>query len=166
MDPSEANNRPARHDRCLVYFSSRNGGPSPARGVDSRWRLLPRSTRNTPGDTSRLRRHLVNDRLNHLMLMIKPTGYETTRNARRKRFYNAPWTPFDRMLDAEVLSQKQVNDRTANRISLSSAKFVAELARVRDRLQVRSSKETEQQYLATFPSAMSDVRTFMRVRTV
>lgn len=43
---------------------------------------------------------LVNDRLNYLTPTIKPTGYATDRNGRRKRLYDNPaphstgsWTP-------------------------------------------------------------------------
>lgn len=50
--------------------------------------------------------HLVNDRVNYLMPTIKPFGYGSTRNGRRKRLYDRPRTPFDRLLDAGVLSPK------------------------------------------------------------
>ncbi|WP_009882860.1 hypothetical protein [Brevibacterium aurantiacum] len=109
--------------------------------------------------------HLDNDRVNYLMPTIKPTGYGSTRNGRRKRVYDAPRTPFDRLLDAGVLSPKQVKDMTAYRDSLNPAKIAAEIARVQDRLLVLSSKKTEQMYLASFPSALPDVRKGVRVKT-
>lgn len=109
--------------------------------------------------------HLVNDRVNYLMPTIKPTGYGSTRNGRRRRVYDAPRTPFDRLLDADVLSPKQVKDMTAYRDGLNPAKIAAEIARVQDRLLVLSSKKTEQMYLASFPSALPDVRKGVRVKT-
>jgi hypothetical protein len=99
------------------------------------------------------------------MPTIKPTGYGSTRNGRRKRLYDRPRTPFDRLLDAGVLSPKQVEEMTAYRDSLNPAKIAAEIARVQDRLLVLSSKKTEQLYLASFPSAIPDVRKGVRVKT-
>lgn len=109
--------------------------------------------------------HLVNDRVNYLMPTIKPTGYGSTRNGRRKRLYDRPRTPFDRLLDAGVLSPKQVEEMTAYRNGLNPAKIAAEIARIQDRLLVLSSKKTEQLYLASFPSALPDVRKGVRVKT-
>lgn len=109
--------------------------------------------------------HLVNDRVNYLMPTIKPTGYSSTRNGRRKRVYDAPRTPFDRLLDAGVLSPKQVQEMTAYRDSLNPAKIAAEIARVQDRLLVLSREKTEQLYLAAFPPALPEVRTGVRVKT-
>ncbi|WP_209325920.1 integrase catalytic domain-containing protein [Brevibacterium renqingii] len=108
---------------------------------------------------------LVNDRVNYLMPTIKPTGYSSTRNGRRKRVYDAPRTPFDRLLDAGVLSPKQVQEMTAYRDSLNPAKIAAEIARVQDRLLVLSREKTEQLYLASFPSALPEVRKGVRVKT-
>ncbi|SMX85187.1 Integrase core domain-containing protein [Brevibacterium sp. 239c] len=107
---------------------------------------------------------LVNDRVNYLMPTIKPTGYGSTKNGRRKRVYDRPRTPFDRLLDSGVLAPKQVKDMTAYRNSLNPAKIAAEIARVQDRLLVLSSKKTEQMYLASFPSALPDVRKGVRVK--
>ncbi|MGP5921073.1 hypothetical protein ACTXPI_14270, partial [Brachybacterium alimentarium] len=108
---------------------------------------------------------LVNDRVNYLMPTIKPTGYGATKNGRRKRVYDRPRTPFDRLLDSGVLAPKQVKDMTAYRNSLNPARIAAEIARVQDRLLVLSGKKTEQMYLASFPSALPDVRKGVRVKT-
>lgn len=48
---------------------------------------------------------LVNDRLNYLTPTIKPIGYSTDRNGRRKRVYDKPRTPFDRSPDASSPSR-------------------------------------------------------------
>lgn len=54
---------------------------------------------------------------------------------------------------------------TAYRNGLNPAKIAAEIARIQDRLLVLSSKKTEQLYLASFPSALPDVRKGVRVKT-
>lgn len=99
------------------------------------------------------------------MPTIKPTGYGSTSNGRRKRIYDAPRTPFDRLLDAHVLAPRQVEDMTTYRDSLNPARIAAEIARIQDRLLVLSSTKTEQLYLASFPSALPDVRKGVRVKT-
>lgn len=109
--------------------------------------------------------HLVNDRVNYLMPTIKPIGYGSTANGRRKRLYDAPCAPFDRLLDAHVLSPKQVKEMTIYRDSLNPAKIATEIGRVQDRLLVLSREKTEQLYLSSFPSALPDVRKGVRVKT-
>lgn len=53
---------------------------------------------------------------------------------------------------------------TAYRDSLNPANIAAEIARIQDRLLVLSSKKTEQLYLASFQSALPDVRKGVRVK--
>ena len=47
---------------------------------------------------------LVNDRMNYFTPTKKPIGWDTTKTGRRKRVYDAPRTPLDRLLAAEILS--------------------------------------------------------------
>ena len=77
---------------------------------------------------------LVNDRLNYLTPTIKPTGYATDRNGRRKRLYDKPRTPFDRLLDADVLSPAQIAGITAYRDSLNPAQIARDIQSLQDRL--------------------------------
>ncbi|MBK9435604.1 MAG: transposase family protein [Micrococcales bacterium] len=77
---------------------------------------------------------LVNDRLNYLTPTIKPTGYATDRNGRRKRLYDNPRTPFDRLLDADVLSPAQIAGITAYRDSLNPAQIARDIQSLQDRL--------------------------------
>ena len=49
----------------------------------------------------------VNDRLNYLTPTIKPIGYANTTDGRRRRLYDAPQTPLERLLAAGVLSPAQ-----------------------------------------------------------
>jgi hypothetical protein len=48
---------------------------------------------------------LVNDRLNYLTPTIKPIGYTSSAEGRRRRLYDAPQTPLQRLLAAGVLSR-------------------------------------------------------------
>jgi len=50
---------------------------------------------------------LVNDRFNYFTPTKKPTGWAITATGRRKRLYDAPRTPLERLLDAGVLSTGQ-----------------------------------------------------------
>ena len=71
---------------------------------------------------------LVNDRLNYLTPTIKPTGYATDRNGRRKSASTTtPCTPFDRLLDADVLSPAQIAGITAYRDSLNPAQIARDI---------------------------------------
>jgi len=103
--------------------------------------------------------------VNYLMPTSKPIGYSSTKTGRRKRLYDTPRTPFDRLLDASVLSSQQVEELTAYREGLNPAKIAAEIARIQGRLLVLSREKTEQLYLASFPTAMPDVRRGIRVKT-
>ncbi len=51
---------------------------------------------------------LVNDRLNYLTPTIKPTGYGSDRNGVRKRLYDKPSTPLDRLILSGTLAPGQV----------------------------------------------------------
>lgn len=51
---------------------------------------------------------LVSLRLNFFTPTKKPTGYATTANGRRKRLYDKPQTPWQRVLDSKLLTDEQV----------------------------------------------------------
>jgi hypothetical protein len=106
---------------------------------------------------------LVNDRLNYLTPTIKPTGYTSTKNGRRRRVYDKPATPFERLLTAGVLSPKQRGELTAHRDRLNPAQLARQIADLQTRLLVLSKDKTEQLYLATIPSALPDVRKGIRI---
>ena len=107
---------------------------------------------------------LVNDRLNYLTPTRKPTGFGTDRNGRRKRLYDAPATPLDRLLAAGVLSPAQQAGLLAYRDSLNPARIAREIAELQTRLLVCAKEKTEQLYLASIPSALPDVRKGIRVK--
>lgn len=107
---------------------------------------------------------LVNDRLNYLTPTKKPTGYGSTRDGRRRRLYDAPATPLDRLLAAGVLSPAQQADLLARRDSLNPARIAGHIAELQTRLLVLAKDKTEQLYLASIPTALPDVRRGVRVR--
>lgn len=108
--------------------------------------------------------HLVNDRLNYLTPTIKPIGYGCTRNGQRRRLYDAPQTPLDRLLAAGVLSPAQEAELVAYRDSLNPAAIARQIADLQAALLRLAKDKTDQLYLATIPSALPDVRTGIRVK--
>ncbi len=107
---------------------------------------------------------LVNDRLNYLTPTIKPIGYATTRDGRRRRTYDKPATPFQRLLDAGVLSPTQQTELTAHRDNLNPAQLARRIGDLQTRLLVLAKDKTEQLYLASFPSTLPDVRKGIRIK--
>ncbi len=107
---------------------------------------------------------LVNDRLNYLTPTKKPISWGQDRNGRRKRIYDDPATPLDRLLAAKVLSPAQETELLAYRDSLNPAALGRRIADLQSRLLVLAKEKTEQLYLANFPSALPDVRKGIRVK--
>lgn len=108
---------------------------------------------------------LVNDRLNYLTPTRKPIGYSSTADGRRRRLYDDPATPLDRLLAAEVLSPSQQADLIAYRDSLNPAALGRQIAALQSQLLLLAKDKTEQIYLATIPSALPDVRKGVHVKT-
>lgn len=108
---------------------------------------------------------LVNDRMNYLTPTIKPIGYTSSSDGRRRRLYDAPQTPLDRLLAAAVLSPAQQADLIAYRDSLNPAEIGRQIADLQNRLLVLAKEKTEQLYLASFPSALPDIRKGIRIKT-
>jgi hypothetical protein len=77
---------------------------------------------------------LVNDRLNYFTPTKKPTGWDTDSAGRRKRLYDTPKTPLDRLLDAGVLSPDQEAELLARRNQLNPADLARRIAALQDRL--------------------------------
>jgi hypothetical protein len=78
---------------------------------------------DTPEELTVLNRlwPLVGDRLNFFTPTKKPIGWGTDRAGRRKRIYDTPATPFDRLLAAGILSPAQQAELTAYRDQLNPA---------------------------------------------
>ncbi len=92
---------------------------------------------------------LVNDRLNYLTPTIKPIGYATDRNGRRKRLYDAPRTPLDRLLTAGVLSPGQAGELTAHRDRLNPADIARRIHTIEDQLTAVARQTTLDRQAAT-----------------
>jgi hypothetical protein len=121
---------------------------------------------DTPEERAVLNRlwPLVNDRLNYLTPTIKPIGYASTADGRRRRLYDAPQTPLDRLLAAGTLSPAQQAELTAYRDSLNPARIGREIADLQNRLLVLAKEKTEQLYLASIPTALPDIHKGIRIQ--
>ena len=109
---------------------------------------------------------LVNDRLNYLTPTIKPIGYTGSADGRRRRLYDAPQTPLQRLLAAGVLSAAQQADLIAYRDGLNPAKIGREIADLQNRLLLLAKEKTEQLYLSSLPIALPDIRKGIRTKAV
>ena len=77
---------------------------------------------------------LVNDRMNSRAPTKKPIDWGTDRNGRRKRIYDAPATPFDRLPASDVLSPAQEVELTASRDRLNPADLARRIHELQQRL--------------------------------
>ena len=107
---------------------------------------------------------LGNDRLNYLTPTKKPDGFGSDRNGRRKRLYDKPATPLDRLLTSRVLARSQEAELIAHRDSLNPAAIGREIADLQAVLLKLAQDNTEQLYLATIPSALPDLRKGIRIK--
>ena len=107
---------------------------------------------------------LVNDRFNYLTPTKKPIGFGTDAAGRRKRLYDTPATPLDRLLAAGVLSPAQAAELIAYRDSLNPAQIAREIADLQTVLLKLAKEKTEQLYLASIPSALPDIRKGIRIK--
>ena len=121
---------------------------------------------DTPEERAVLNRlwPLVNDRLNYLTPTIKPTGYASSGDGRRRRLYDTPQTPLDRLLATDTLSRAQQAELTAYRDSLNPAKIAREIADLQNRLLLLAKEKTEQLYLAAIPTALPDIHKGIRIK--
>jgi transposase InsO family protein len=107
---------------------------------------------------------LVNDRFNYLTPTKKPIGFASDVNGKRKRIYDTPKTPLDRLIAAHVLSPEQEAELLAYRDSLNPAAIGRQIAELQVMLLKLAKDKTEQLYLASFPSALPDIRKGIRVK--
>jgi len=121
---------------------------------------------DTPEERAALNRlwTLVNDRLNYLTPTKKPVGFGTDRNGRRTRLYDKPATPLDRLLAAKVLARAQAVELVAYRDSLNPAAIGRQIADLQSVLLTLAKDKTEQLYLASFPTALPDIRKGIRIK--
>jgi hypothetical protein len=77
---------------------------------------------------------LANDRLNFFTPTKKPIGWGQDQAGRRKRIYDQPRTPFDRLCACGILSPAQQTDLTAYRDSLNPLELARRIAELQGRL--------------------------------
>jgi Integrase core domain len=107
---------------------------------------------------------LVNDRLNYLTPTIKPIGYGCGRDGQRRRLYDEPMTPLDRLLSTGVLSPAQQSELLTYRDSLNPAAIGRRIADLQAALLKLAKDKTEQLYLAAIPTALPDVGKGIRTK--
>ncbi len=107
---------------------------------------------------------LVSGRFNYLTPTKKPVGVASDGNGRRKRLYDKPATPMGRLLAAKVLDPAQEAELLAYRDWLNPAGIGRQIAELQVMLLTLAKDKTEQLYLASFPSALPNIRKGIRVK--
>lgn len=82
---------------------------------------------------------LVNDRLNFLTPTKKPVGWAYSGNGRRKRVYDVPATPVDRLLAAGVTSPAQEAELRDYRRELNPARMSREISEIQGELMANTA---------------------------
>lgn len=85
---------------------------------------------------------LVNDRHNYLTPTKKPTGWATDQAGRRKRVYDKPATPLDRLIRSGVLSKEQIAELRAYRDTLNPAQLGRDIDRIQQQLTGMAAAKT------------------------
>lgn len=99
--------------------------------------------------------------MNYLTPTIKPVGYATDHSGRRKRVYDKPRTPFDRLLAAGVLSPAQAAELSAYRDTLNPAEIARRIQSIQDRLTGlarRSTLDLEASLVKPLPDTTHGIR--------
>src|ERR1700757_2304958 len=91
---------------------------------------------DTPEELELLNRlwRLVSLRLNFFTPTKKPVGYTTTANGRRKRVYNKPATPGQRLQASDVLDAQQLSDVSARIEGINPADLTRQINTIQMRL--------------------------------
>jgi len=85
---------------------------------------------------------LVNDRLNYFTPTKKPIGWTTDQAGRRKRVYDKPRTPYQRLIEANVLSATQQATLAATKASLNLDVIARRIDAIQHRLTLLAAKKT------------------------
>ena len=86
---------------------------------------------------------LVNDRLNYFTPTKKPTGWATTATGKRRRIYDNPRTPLDRLLATKTLSPAQAAQLQARRAAINPAELARDIQRIQNKLTGLAKRQTE-----------------------
>lgn len=92
---------------------------------------------------------LVMARKNHLLPCVKATGWTTTRSGRKKRTYDKPKTPYQRLLDTGMLDHTTRTRLEAEHAKLNPARITRGINRIQQQLIELAKNRT----LGTRPAA-------------
>ena len=104
---------------------------------------------------------LVADRGNYFISTKKPVGWGADKAGHRKRIYDRPSPPLDRLLAAQILSPAQQADLLARREQLNLAELTRDITRIQGLLIAAAKDKTDALYTAklTLPSATTAIKT-------
>lgn len=88
--------------------------------------------------------HLVNDRLNFFTPTKKPIGFGTDRLGRRKRLYDPPRSPYQRLRDAGVLNPAQDAELAAYKANLEPTRIAHRITAIQQELTRLAAGKTRQ----------------------
>lgn len=100
---------------------------------------------------------LVNDRMNYFTPTKKPIGWGQDRAGRRRRIYDEPSTPLDRLLAAGVLSPAQQTELLQCRDRLNPAELARDIHRYQAKL-IGLAKEKTDRLRASVPPTLPHPR--------
>lgn len=86
---------------------------------------------------------LVSLRLNFFTPTRKPIDYTTTANGRRRRVYDNPKTPWQRVLDADILTSDQITDVDARIQGVNPADLTRNINQIQTQLTNIARSKTE-----------------------
>ena len=84
----------------------------------------------------------VNDYMNYYTPTIKPVGWDTDTRGRRKRVYDTPKTPFDRLKDSGALTKAQTLEMEAYKASWNPAALARNITRIQSELTALAKRGT------------------------
>ncbi len=85
---------------------------------------------------------LVNDRHNYMMPTKKPIRWSTDASGRRKRAYDKPATPLERLIRAGVISDAEIARLREHRDSLNPAQLARDIDRLQQQLTGMAAAKT------------------------
>lgn len=85
---------------------------------------------------------LVCDRLNYLTPTKKPTGWTTDTLGRRKRTYDKPRTPYQRLLDTNILNPAQQAELAAHKAALKPHAMQQRIDQIQQQLTQHAAAKT------------------------
>lgn len=86
---------------------------------------------------------LVSLRLNFFIPTRKPVEYTTATDGRRRRVYDAPKTPWQRVLDAAILTGDQIAKAYARTHGMNPADLTRQINKIQTRLTTTARAKTE-----------------------